>query len=446
MPSDTLGRLDVRPWWGRHPGETACPRLPLDRATYQVERTPAILSINHQEPDRVPVCLGGSAATGINYIAYARLKGLLGLRTDNVQVYDVFGMMARMGRDVIDHLGIDTMAVPALCPRFGIAIKEWKPWRFFDGLPVEVPIGFQAVMEADGSLLLMVDGQAVGRMPKNGSHFSELANATMGGLDSLVDPPDPDSVAFPLFTEEDLRFREETARNLHETTDKALSVEIDDNLRWDTSLPNWLFAMAADPDRTFELHEKKSLNLIERSKQLAQAVGPYVHICVFYLDVGTQKAEMISPETFRQLIMPHYQRVFGWIHKNTNWKVFFHSCGSIYRLIPHMIDMGVDILNPVQCTAANMEPRRLKTDFGGQVVFWGGGVDTQTVLPFGTPDEVRQQVLGRVSILGSGGGYVFAPTQEIQADVPPENVLAMYDAAREYGRYPLETAYPPLDS
>ena len=396
-------------------------------------------AINHQQPDRVPIDLGGTAAAGINVSAYARLKSFLGLKTDGIHVYDIFGMMARVEPDVVDHFGVDTLPVPALRPRFGIPINEWKQWHLLDGTPVQVPLAFQPIEEEDGGLLLMVDGRAVGRMPRGSAYFSELANAGMGSLESLMDPPDPDSVTFPLFGEEDLRFRQESAKHLFETTDKALIVDIADNLRWDTSIPNWLFALAADPSRANELHEKKSRNLLARVKQLKEAVGPYVSVLVIYQDLGTQRAELISPEVFQQLIMPHYRRVFDWIHENTGWKILFHSCGSIYNLIPYMIEMGIDILNPVQCNAVQMEPQRLKTEFGEQLVFWGGGVDTQTVLPFGTPDEVRQQVRDRVSILGSDGGFIFAPTQEIQADVPPENVVAMYDAARTYACHNLDT-------
>ena len=329
--------------------------------------------------------------------------------------------------------------VPALCPRFGIPIDQWKPWRLHDGTPVQVPIDFQTARERDGSLLLMVGGEPVGRMPRDGFYFSELANATMGGLDTLVEPPDPDKVTFPLLTDEDLRFRQGIARSLYDSTDKALTVDFADNLRWDTSLPNWLYAIASDSSRTSELHENKSLNFIERLQQLREAVGPYIHVLVIYQDLGTQRGEMISPETFMRLMVPHYRRICDWVHQNTGWKVLFHSCGSVYRLIPHMIQMGIDILNPVQIQAARMDPRRLKEEFGNRLVFWGGGVDTQTVLPFGTPDEVRKQVRERVSILGAGGGFVFAPTQDIQAEVPPENLVAMYDAVREYGRYPIST-------
>jgi uroporphyrinogen decarboxylase len=382
--------------------------------------------------------IGSQAATGINVTAYLRLKRLLGLAVEDVHVYDVFGMMARIESDVIEHFGADAMLVPALCPRFDIPIKEWKPWRLPDGTPVQVPLGFQAVPDADGGLLLMVDGEAVGKMPAEGHYFSELAVSFMGGLDSLEDPPDPDEVTFPLLSDEDLRFRQDVAQNLYEATDKALVFDLADNLRWNTSIANWLYAVAADPGRVYELHEKKSLNFIARLKQLKEALGPYVNVFVVYQDLGTQRGEMISPEAFEALMVPHYRRMYEWVHQHTDWKTFFHSCGSIYYLIPHLIAMGVDILNPVQCRAARMEPWRLKEEFGDRLVFWGGGTDTQTVLPFGTPEEVRQQVVERILTFGPGGGFVFGTTQDIQAEVPPENVLAMFEAVRERGRYPLQ--------
>ena len=400
-----------------------------------------LAALNHQRPDRVPLDIGGCAATGVNVSAYVRLKRLLGMSVENIHVYDIFGMMARIEPEVLEQFGADAVMVPALRPRFDIPIDEWKPWRLSDGTPVQVPAGFQTVEERDGGLLLMVNGEAVGKMPSGGHYFSELANAAMGGLDSLVDPPDPDTVTFPLLADEDLRFRQEIARNLYETTDKALVFDLADNLRWNTSIPNWLFAVAADPDRVYELHEKKSLNFIERFKQLKEAIGPYVHVFVIYQDLGTQRGEMISPQAFERLMVPHYRRMYDWVHQNTHWKTLFHSCGSVYHLIPHFIEMGADILNPVQCSAARMGPQRLKDEFGDRLVFWGGGTDTQTVLPFGTPGEARQQVRERISILGADGGFVFGTTQDIQAEVPPQNILAMVDAVRAYGRYPLETVW-----
>lgn len=335
--------------------------------------------------------------------------------------------------------------VPALAPRFDIPVASFKPWRLPSGLPVEVPEGLETALDDDEGLLLMVAGRAVGKMPKGGFYFSELANATMGGLDALREPPDPDTVSFPLLTDEDLCFRQEGAQRLRQETDKALVIDLTDNCRWDTSIPNWLYAMASDPGRTAELHAKKVENLLAKVQQLAQAVEPDVEVFAIYQDYGTQRGEMVAPATFARLIAPHYRVLFDWIHQHTHWKVFFHSCGSIYRLIPHMIEMGVDILNPLQSNAARMEPARLKAEFGDRLVFWGGGADTQTTLPFGTPDDVREQVAQRIGVLGRNGAYVFAPTQDIQADVPPENLVAMYAAAQKHGVYPLAPHAPGLE-
>jgi uroporphyrinogen-III decarboxylase len=157
-------------------------------------------------------------------------------------------------------------------------------------------------------------------------------------------------------------------------------------------------------------------------------------------DFGTQRGEFISPDLYRELYLPFHKQINNWVHANTNWKTFFHTCGSIYHLIPSFIEAGVDVLNPVQCSAANMEPHRLKQEFGDKVVFWGGGVDTQKTLPFGTPDEVRQEVAERIRIFAPGGGYVFNSIHNIQAKTPVENVLAMFESAREHGRYPIATA------
>lgn len=403
-------------------------------------RERVIAAINNQQPDRVPIDMGSIAASGIVASAYVRLREKLGLGNNPPQIFNLFGMMVFVEPEVMEYLGIDTMLVPALCPRFGIPIDKWKPWKLLDGTPVQVPVGFETVEDKDGNLLLMVKGEAMGKMPKDGHHFSEIANTGMGesGLDSLEDPPDTNTQTFSLLTDEDLQFRHDVAQNLYQSTDKALIVDLEENIRWNTSIANWMFAVAAAPERCLALHMKKAENLLGKVKQLYEAVGPYVNVFAIYQDYGAQKSEVISPEAFERLSVPPYKIIFDWIHQNTHWKVMFHSCGSIYKLIPHMIEMGVDILNPVQCETACMGPKQLKDDFGEKLVFWGGGCDTQSMLPHGTPDEVRQQVKERISTLGANGGYVFAPTQDIQADVPAENMVAMFEAAKEYANYPLE--------
>jgi uroporphyrinogen-III decarboxylase len=184
-------------------------------------------------------------------------------------------------------------------------------------------------------------------------------------------------------------------------------------------------------------YERKVENVLTNLRLYAQAVGDNLDVVWFGEDFGTQKGMMISPQVFNDLVAPYYRRIWEWVHTSTTWKVFFHSCGGIYPIIDTLINSGVDILNPVQVTAAGMDATRLKREFGDRVCFWGGGIDTQTVLPFGTPDEVRAQVRERIRTLGAGGGFVFATVHNIQGDVPVENVLAMVQAVREFGHYPL---------
>ena len=173
---------------------------------------------------------------------------------------------------------------------------------------------------------------------------------------------------------------------------------------------------------------------IARMKLYHQAVGDRCFAWgVASDDAGTQRGEFLAPELFAEMIKPHYRRLCDWVHENTNWKTYLHSCGSVYHFIPHWIEAGIDILNPVQISAANMEPERLKREFGGEIVLWGGGCDTQQVLPLGTPEEVGQHVWHNLEVFKPGGGYVFTQVHNIQHNVPVENVEAMFEAAHEFG-------------
>ncbi len=185
------------------------------------------------------------------------------------------------------------------------------------------------------------------------------------------------------------------------------------------------------PDYIKAVFERQTARAIENLELYRQAVGDkVVAIYISGTDFGTQRGEFISPDMYRELYFPFHKRMNDWVHQHTNWKTFYHCCGSF-------IAAGVDILNPVQCSAANMEPERLKREFGDRLVFWGGGVDTQKTLPFGTPEEVRAEVAERIRIFAPGGGYVFNPVHNIQAKTPVENVLAMFETVKEVGRYPI---------
>ena len=204
------------------------------------------------------------------------------------------------------------------------------------------------------------------------------------------------------------------------------------------TITDWLCRLVTEPDYALSILQATARRAVENLRIYLQAVGKYIDtIFMSGTDFGTQKGELFSPQIFKELYVSNIRLMTDYVHRHSHVKTMYHSCGSNFNLIDYFIEAGVDILNPVQTTAANMDPVELKKRFGGRIVFWGGGVDTQTVLPYGTADEVRQQVKQRVQVFGPGGGFVFAGIHDIQYGVPPENILAMADAAAEFGRYPI---------
>ena len=392
-----------------------------------------LAAINHQEPDRVPVDLGGTRATGINISAYVRLRDALGIDGPPPKVLDVWQMLAWVERSVIDRLQTDVLPVPRLVQDFGMRLDSWRTWQLEDGTPVRMPGTFDPVPCPDGSVSLYLDGELVARKVPSSPYFDAVIEMRM-----LTTPPPVEEIPLPLFSDEDLEWRRHWSRTLRAETDKALLGGFGLNLgRWG-SYQEWFYGLGADRDYVRAWYDRKIENMLANMALYAQAVGDAIDIVWLMEDFGTQQGMMISPELFRTLIAPYYKRLFAWVHEHTSWKVFFHSCGGVYPIIEALIDCGVDILNPVQTNAAGMAPGRLKTEFGERVTFWGGGIETQSVLPFGTVEEVRQQVADRIAVFAPGGGFIFTPVHNIQRDVPPENLVAMYEAVHEFGRYPIE--------
>jgi uroporphyrinogen-III decarboxylase len=262
-----------------------------------------------------------------------------------------------------------------------------------------------------------------------------------GGIDPAAFQPRND------VTDEELEMFAEQGRFFYETTDKALlgwgasisliglSALLSDNIT-QGSLDDWLCMLMREKETAHEMMGRYVDAAIKCTELYHQAVGDYCFAWgVASDDAGTQRSEFLSPELFTEMIKPHYKRLCDWVHTHTSWKTFLHSCGSIFHYIPEWIDAGIDIINPVQISAANMKPERLVQKYGGKIVFWGGGCDTQEVLPHATPEEVREHVRRNIEIFSSGsGGYVFTQVHNIQQDVPVENVEAMLKAAYEFGQ------------
>jgi len=396
-------------------------------------------ALNHQEPDRVPLDLGGMRATGISASLYHRLKRRLGIHTPT-KVLDTMQVLAEVELEVAERLHVDVLPLDAtLVEWLGQDAARGVERRLFDGTPVYFPPGTDIAEDPDGSWILRgQDGAAVARMPKDGFYF-DFIQPTMSGRRI-----DPNAFRPPCTVpDETLRALEERARWLYENTDKAL-------LGWGGSicliglsfisasitggaLDEWLCMLLTEKQTAHEMMARYVDSAIACMTLYHQAVG---HRCVAWGvasdDAGTQRGGLMSPDLFAEMIKPHYKCLCDWVHAYTPWKTFLHSCGSIYHYIPHWIEAGIDILNPVQISAANMEPERLKREFGDRVVFWGGGCDTQRVLPLGAPQEVRDHVRRNLAAFSAGGGYVFSQVHNIQQNVPLDNVLAMLEAAYEF--------------
>jgi uroporphyrinogen decarboxylase len=399
-------------------------------------------AINFQRPDRIPIDLGGSRASSINAVLYNKLKKHLGITTPT-KAHGTLDVLAQVEPEMMDRFRLDVLPVEAaLCAWDDMDYSAGVCHRLYGGTDIWFPPGTNITHERDGSYLMRdARGEPYARMPADGFYF-DFIRPTMGG-----GPIDPTKFK-PSHTvdEETLDAFARRARYLYESTDKALlgwgsgvsflglSFLLSDNIT-QGSLDEWLCMLMAEKRTAHDMMARSIEAAIDRTKLFHQAAGDCIEIWgVASDDAGTQRSGLIAPDLFAEMIAPHYKRLCDWIHTNTKWKTFLHSCGSIHDYIGPWIEAGIDIINPVQISAANMEPERLMREFGGRVVFWGGGCETQHVLPLSSPAEIREHVRENVRAFGGGqGGFVFSQVHNIQPNVPVENVIAMLDAAWEYG-------------
>ncbi len=409
-------------------------------------RERVMAALNFQEPDRVPIDLGGTWMTGIMAHALIQLRQYLGLDGHPVRVYELYQMLGEVESDVLDRLSCDVVPLDTRAGFFGIPRQDWKPWTLWDGTEVLVPGGFCPLTEEDGALTIrqgdQPGGQISARMPEDGFYFDIPEQTDIGEIPELV-PIDKLRNRWQLVRDEELAFLAARAKQLR-STGRAIVAGL-----WGigcgglaprrtTDRVPWLCLLATEKNYCREVMDAQSEVCIENARLYFQALGDNVDIVgICGEDYGGQNGPLISPELFAEVYVPSQKRVNDWIHQNTPYKTFFHCCGSMLELIEGFIEMGANIINPVQCSAANMEPTVLKGRFGGRIAFWGGGVDTQKALPFGSPAEVREQVRDRIRTFAPGGGYVFNPIHNIQRDSPPENIVAAYEAAVSFGEYPI---------
>ena len=407
-------------------------------------------ALNHQEPDRIPLDLGGTAVTGMQVSSVYQLRQALGLDAPGtpVKVVEPYQMLGEIAPDLQEWLGVDVVGIGGPRNMFGFRNEGWKEWSLFDGTPVLVPEAFNTIPEPNGDILMYPEGdrslQPCGRMPKDGFYFDTIIR--QDPIDDNNLNVDDNLQEFTPISDEDLNwYRAEVARL--SGTDKAVIGSFGGTAFGDIALvpgqwlrhphgirdvAEWYASTLVRRDYVYEVFSLQCDIGIANQEKNHAVVGDLV--CAIFTtgtDFGTQYGLFISPEAYRDLYMPFHKRVNDWLHANTSWKSFIHSCGSVRMLLDDFIDAGFDILNPVQCSACNMDAKQLKDQYGDRLVFWGGGVDTQHTLPFGAPEEVSAQVRERMNIFRHSGGFVFNTIHNVQARVPRENLFALYNTFRE---------------
>jgi uroporphyrinogen decarboxylase len=396
-------------------------------------RDRVMAAIHHQPTDRLPIDFGAMRSTGIMAIAYNKLKKHLGLEhLPKTKVYDIMQQLAEPDLEVVDYLGGDVVQVHRLAPAFGGKINQWREDTLPDGSECLVPASFQPVVLPDGDKVIVQYGREIARMPADGLYY----DMSYFPLQDARTTTDIDRIDWPLISDEEVAFLKEQAHRHRAQTDKAILGEFGGNIlesgEFHFGWGEFLTRLYTDRkliehylDRLVEVH-------LENLRIYLDAIGDSIDIIQMGDDLGTQSGLQMNPEMYRQIIKPCHRKLYQYVHDHSDLKVFLHSCGSIVKIIPDLIEIGVDILNPVQTSAEGMSPVVLKEKFGKHITFWGGGCDTQHVLPFGTVEDVRQDVRDRLRILTRGSGYVFTQIHNIMADVPPEKVVAMYLTAKKF--------------
>jgi len=400
-------------------------------------RERVLMALNFEEPDRVPMDLGGTIMSGIMAHALDRLRKYLWLERRPVKVYEVFQMLGEVEMDVVDRLGIDVLPVEPLVQFFGLRRKNYKPWKLCDGTDVLVPGQFEVETDPEGNYLIHNEGdinkQVEGRMPKDGYYF-DMQSMTETHLD--FNPPSLDEIKKENhLSRKELEFLQKRAEKLRKETDKALLLGCWGKVGLPSvgSIPDFLCLMAMDKTYIKDMFAIRTETAIKNMELLKEYLGDNIDILgLDGYDYGSQKAELFSPEWFDELFVPYLKEQNDWVHNNTNWKTWQHTCGSITKIFPMLVETHLDIINPVQCSAEGMDPAWLKNTFGKKLVFWGGGVDTQKTLPFGTTEDVKSEVMERLKIFAPGGGYVFNPVHNIQHGTPPENIAVAYDTVKKW--------------
>jgi hypothetical protein len=405
-------------------------------------------ALNHKQPDRIPIDFGGTSVTGIHVSCVAALRNYYGLEKRPVRIHEPSQMLGLVDEDLQDAMGVDVTAVFRRGAKWGFPLERWKTWQFNE-LEVLVPGDFNTTIDFNGDTLVYPEGDTTvppsGRMPKGGYFFDCIVRQEPLDEDHLN--PEDNMEEFRSISQADVDYLAASSKAAA-ATGRGVIAGFGGTAFGDISLvpgpalkypkgirdiTEWYVSTRSRQDYIHKVFERQCEIALGNLERIYAAVGDQVQaVYLCGTDFGTQTSAFCSVKTLRDLYFPYYKQINDWIHTHTPWKTFKHSCGAVSKFLPTFIEAGFDILNPVQCSATGMEPEQLKANYGDQLVFWGGGVDTQQTLPFGTPAEVREQVLRRCEIFAPGGGFVFNSIHNVQAQTPVENIVAMLNAVHEF--------------
>lgn len=409
-----------------------------------------ITSLNHQQPDRIAVDFGATPVTGIHVLAIENLRKYYGLEQKPIRVIEPYQMLGEIDAELMDILGVDVIGLSPSNNMFGIKNHgELKEFKTFWGQTVLLPKDFNTTLDDNGDLLIYPEGDTSvppsGKMPKTSYFFDAVIRQEPIDEGSLN--VEDNLEEFNPISNEDLLYWKNEIEKIS-GTDKAVIANMGGTAFGDIALvpglnvknpkgirdiSEWYMSVIMRPDYIHGIFEKQSDIALENLKKFYATVGNSIDaIFICGTDFGTQDSQFCGVDTLEEMYLPYYKKLNDWIHSNTNWKTFKHSCGAIEPFINSFIDAGFDILNPVQINAKGMDPQHLKDTYGKKITFWGGGVDTQKVLSFGSPDDVKKQVYAECEILSKGGGFVFNTVHNIQANVPIENLVAMLDTIEKF--------------
>jgi uroporphyrinogen-III decarboxylase len=408
-------------------------------------------SLEHKDPGKIVVDFSSTAVTGMHVLAIKNLREYYSLPERPVKVIEPYQMLGELEPDLRDIIGIDVVGVFSRNNMFGVENKGFKEFRMFWGQEVLVPAGFKTKYDKNGDLMIYPEGDTSvapsAKMPK-ASYFFDSIIRQKPIVESRLNPED-NTEEFKLFGQEDIEHWEKTIQEIR-NTDKGVMANVGGTALGDIALlpgpamknpkgirdiSEWYMSTLTRQDYIHQIFAKQTeiaLKNLETFHQIAGDAVDAIYMCG--TDFGSQDSLFCDPDTFDSLYAPYYTIMNNWVHKNTTWKCFKHSCGAVEPLIPNFIKAGFDILNPVQINASGMDPVMLKEKYGSEIVFWGGGVDTQKMLPYGNPINIREQVLKQCDIFGKNGGFVFNTVHNVQANIPVENIVAMINALHEVNK------------